>query len=58
VFFPFLLYLCCMFFFLVVFLPFGVCSLILFVGVWVLISVVDPTFLGTGSLVVLFVRVL
>jgi hypothetical protein len=46
-----------LFYFLVVFLPFGICSPILFVGVWVLISTIDPTFLGTGFVVVLSTRV-
>jgi ABC-type multidrug transport system permease subunit len=46
-----------LFYFLVVFLPFGVCSPILFVEVWVLISAIDPTFFGAGSMVVLSTRV-
>jgi hypothetical protein len=57
VFFPFSLYFYLLFYFLVVFLPFGICSPILFAGVWVLISTIDPTFLGTGFVVVLSTRV-
>jgi hypothetical protein len=57
VFFPFLLYFFLLLYFLGVFLPFRVCSSILFVGVRVLISTIDPTFLGAGSMVVLSTRV-
>jgi hypothetical protein len=57
VFFPLLLYFCLLFYFLVVFLPFGVCSPILFVGVRVLINAIDPTFLNVGSILVLSARV-
>ena len=57
-FFPFLLYFYFLFYFLVVFMPFRVCSPILFVGVWVLISVIDPTVLDVSSMVVLSTRVL
>jgi hypothetical protein len=46
-----------LFYFLVVFLSFGVCLPIFFVGIWVLISAIDPTFLGVSSMVVLSTRV-
>ena len=48
--FPLLLYFFFLFNFMVVFLPFGVCSLILFLRVWVLINAIDSTFLNVGSL--------
>jgi hypothetical protein len=57
VFFPFLLYFFLLFYFQGVFLPFSICSSILFVGVRVLISTIDTTFLGASFMVVLSTRV-